>query len=135
MIAFLGTEAGFFVDLFLVVLVALLPLLAYAVYLVRKGRVKAHAKTMVLCYVAFLLAVIAFEAQVHLGTPGPPLPRVPLTIHLCFAVPCLLLWTYQIYRGKHAFFERNVHVLRGRILLALFVLTVGTGAWLYAVTF
>ena len=129
------TAAALFVDVFLVVLLVELPVITYAIVLARKGKWKAHAKIMTACYAVFLLAVVAFEAQVHLGEPGPPLATIPLVIHLCFAVPCLLLWTYQIWRGKRVFAEREAHKRRGRILYALLVLTVGTGVWLYAATF
>ncbi len=135
MSGFFGTEAGFFVDLFLVVLVVMLPVLLWAVRLVRRGQVKRHARVMTACYVVFLFAVVAFEIQVRLEATPPPLDALALAIHLTFAIPATLLWTYQIARGKRVFDERDAHRRRGRILIALFCATVATGVWLYAATF
>lgn len=131
----LQTKAGFFVDLFFLVLLVLLPAILVAVALVRRGHVKAHATINTTCFVLFLVAVIAFEAQVHFGPKGPPLATLPLVIHLCCAVPCLLLWVRQMLTAKRALTQPAVHRRRGRILVALLGLTVGTGAWLYWATF
>ena len=126
-----GTDAGFFVDVFLLTQLVLLPAVGAAILLVRRGRVKAHVLTMLVSYVLFLLSVLAFEAEVHFGKGTPPLPVTTLVIHLCFAVPCLLLWTYQMWTGKRALFSPRNHRLRGRILFAILTLTVVTGVWLY----
>ena len=130
-----GTEAGFWVDMFMVVLLLLLPAMATAVALVRKGKVKAHARIMATCFVLFIVAVAAFEMEVQFGAPGPPLARTPLWIHLCFAIPCLLLWARQIMTAKSALTSPAPHRRRGKILMGLLVATVGTGVWLYLATF
>ena len=124
-----------FVDLFLGVLLAVLPAMFVAVALVRRGKVKAHARVMATCYVVFLLAVIAFEYEVHFGEGTPPLQRVPLVIHLCFAFPCAFVWTWQVAKAKQAFTDAAVHRRRGKLLMGLLTLTVATGVWLYAVSF
>jgi uncharacterized membrane protein YozB (DUF420 family) len=126
-----GTRAGVLVDLFLVVLLLVLPALLVAVALVRRGRVKAHAAIMRGSFFAFLAAVVAFEIEVRFKSK-PPLALVPLAIHLCFALPALGLWAFQILRGQKALADPVPHRRRGRILLALLSLTVATGFWLYA---
>lgn len=130
-----GTRAGFFVDLFLVVLLALLPLLLYGVALVRRGRVRAHARVMIAAFALFLVALVAFEISVRFGEQTAPLATLPLVVHLVFAVPCLVLWVLQIRSGKHAPANPEPHRRRGRLLLLLLSLTVATGFWLYAATF
>jgi len=128
------TGAGLFVDLFLLLLLLILPALLVAVALVRRGRVRAHAAIMVTCFVLFLIAVALFEIQVQFGKPGPPLPVPVLVIHLCFAIPALVLWIVQVARARQAVTEPAAHRLRGRILLLLLSATVATGFWLYVAT-
>jgi uncharacterized membrane protein YozB (DUF420 family) len=128
------TKAGLFVDLFLLLLLALLPAMLVGVALVRRGRVRAHAAVMVTCFVLFLVGVVAFEVQVQFGERYP-MPPGPLVIHLCFAVPSLLLWVRQVATARRALLEPAAHRRRGRVLLALLSFTVATGFWLYAATF
>jgi uncharacterized membrane protein YozB (DUF420 family) len=135
MIGIFGTDAGFFIDLFLLVLLVELPVMIFAVVLVRRGETRAHARLMSLCFALFLVAVAAFEAQVYLGEPGPPLATTPLVIHLCFAVPTLLLWIYQVATARRAFEDPKPHRIRGRTLMGFLTATVATGAWLYLASF
>lgn len=128
------TDAGLFVDLFLVLLVAILVAMLVAVSLVRRGRVRAHAVVMSVCFGLFLAGVVAFEVQVRLG-PGARLAKAPLVVHLCFAVPALLLWIRQVWTARRARANAAVHRRRGRLLLVLLSLTVATGFWLYWATF
>jgi len=129
-----GTRAGLFVDLFLLLLVLMLPALLFAVRLVRRGRVAAHATIMRVAFFLFVAAVAAFEVEVRLGHT-PDLPRAPLVIHLCLAFPALALWAYQILRGSRAVTEPALHRRRGKALLVLLSATVATGFWLYVATF
>lgn len=129
-----GTEADLMVDLFLLLLVALLPVLVAAVLLARSGRTKAHSRVMTCAFVLFAAALVMFE--IHVRTEGTPaLPAWPLVIHLCFAVPALLLWIFQVSTGKRAYRDPAPHRRRGRILFGLLVATVATGIWLYVATF
>jgi uncharacterized membrane protein YozB (DUF420 family) len=86
------------------------------------------------CFGLFVVGVVAFEVQVRLG-PAAPLATVPLVIHLCFAVPALVLWIRQIWTARRARAHPAAHRKRGRILLALLSATVATGFWLYLATF
>lgn len=128
------TDAGLFVDLFLVLLVTILVAMLVAVALVRRGRVRAHAVVMSVCFALFVIGVVAFEAQVRLG-PGARLAAAPLVIHLCFALPALLLWIRQVWTARRARANPAPHRRRGRLLLVLLSLTVATGFWLYWATF
>ncbi len=134
MSGFFGTKADFWVDIFLLVLVLLLPVLLVAVALARRGRIRAHATIMVTAFFIFLLALVTFE--IHVRTSDVPSPAtVPFLIHLCFAVPGLVLWIYQVATARRAFSNPAPHRRRGRILLGLLVVTVATGIWLYLATF
>ncbi|MFQ5845064.1 MAG: DUF420 domain-containing protein [Planctomycetota bacterium] len=131
-----GTRADLVVDLFLTVLVLLLPVVFLAVALVRRGRVRAHAVLMGTAFVLFLLALVAFELNVRLRGDALPDPSIlPFAVHLAFALPTLVLWTLQIARWREASRAPSRHRRRGRGLLPLLAATVATGVWLYLETF
>jgi len=129
-----GTKAGLFVDVFLLVQLLVLPALLVAVGAVRRGRVGLHVRIMQGSFLAFLASVVAFEVEVRLGYT-PPIPLLVLGIHLCFALPALGLWAWQLLRGKQAFLNPAAHRRRGKIVIALLSVTVATGFWLYVATF
>ena len=134
MIAIFDTKAPFLVDLFQLVLLFVLSMLLVGVALVRRGKVKAHAAVMTATFIFFLAGVVAFEIGVRFGEV-PPLAVVPLVIHLCFAVPALLLWFRQIWTAKSAFTNPAAHKRRGRLVLVLLCLGTATGFWLYVESF
>lgn len=129
-----GTRAGILVDLFLLAQVLVLPALLVAIAAVRRGRVALHAWIMRVCFFVFLGTVLAFEVDVRLHPPRR-IPLLILGIHLCFALPAVVLWARQILLGKQAFADAMRHRRRGRILLLLLSATVATGVWLYTSTF
>lgn len=129
-----GTRAGIFVDLFLLAQLLVLPALLVAVAAVRRGRVGLHAGIMRASFFVFLASVVAFEVEVRMGPP-PPLPLWILGIHLCFALPALVLWGRQLLLARGAFTDPPRHRKRGRMLLLLLSVTVATGFWLYLATF
>ncbi len=135
MIAIFDTNAHVVIDIFLLVLLFIIPAVLVGVQMARRRRYRAHALINSVCFFTFLAAVVAFEFVVHFGPPGPPLPPWPLTIHLCFAVPCLVIWIVQMASGKNAKNTPKKHRKRGQLLLALLGATVGTGVWLYMITF
>ncbi len=133
---FLGTDADFVIDLFLVLLVVLLPVLGVGIQLARRRRLKAHARFMVVTFLVFVVALVAFEVNVRIHAATLPDPALtPMVIHLAFAVPALALWTWQVATAKRAFTDPEPHRRRGRLLGMLLLLTVGTGIWLYVATF
>lgn len=130
-----GTRADLIVDLFLVVLVLVLPTVFVAVAAVRRGNVRLHAALMTGSFLLFVLALVAFELNVRFQ-PDLPAPKIgPFVVHLAFALPTLVLWAIQILRRKQAFTQPAVHRRRGRRLLPLLTATVATGIWLYVATF
>jgi len=130
-----GTKASLIVDFFLVVQVAMVPVLAWAIFLVRKGKVRAHARIMATAFAFFLMSVVAFEVDVHLGGQRVPPPLPTLIIHLCFSLPSVVIWTYQIVTAKKALVEPGAHRRRGKLLFGFIIGTVVTGVWLYLATF
>ena len=130
-----GTRADLIVDLFMVVLILVLPTVLVAVAAVRRGRVRLHAALMTGSFLLFVLALVAFELNVRFQPDLPAPKTVPFVVHLCFALPTLVLWVIQILRRKQAFSAPAVHRRRGRLLAPLLTATVGTGIWLYVQTF
>jgi uncharacterized membrane protein YozB (DUF420 family) len=128
-------HSGFAVDLFLVLLVLLVPWMVWAVVLARRGKRRKHGRMMLIAYVTFLAGLIVFEIGVRFGRSGPPLARLPLWIHLCFSVPCLVLWTRQVMTAKRVADNPVRHRWMGRVVMGLLLATVGTGIWLYYATF
>jgi len=118
-------------DLFLIVMLVLLPVMGYAIAQVRRGRVRRHAQLMGASFVLFLVALIGFEWTARTMDDRPPLPAVAMTIHLVFAIPALVLWAYQIATAKKVLSNPGRHAKLGRAIFALLVVTVGTGIWVF----
>ena len=130
-----GTRAPLVVDLFLLILTAILPALLVGAALARRRRIRAHAAVMVSCFLLFLVALAAFEIGLRAGEATPALPGPPLVVHLCFALPGLLLWVAQVATARGARRNPAPHRRRGRVLFLLLSATVATGFWLYVETF
>ncbi len=101
---FLGTRASLGMDVVLVGLVALLPVLAWSIALVRRGRYVAHKALQLFIVAALAAAIVVFEIDVRLvsdwkvraaASPWWPAGVLgALAIHLVFAVSTfgLLAW-------------------------------------------
>jgi uncharacterized membrane protein YozB (DUF420 family) len=129
-----GTRAELTVDLFLLALVICLVMMLAGVALARRGNVRAHAAVMIATFAVFLVALVVFEVSVRMGRPVR-LPTLPLVVHLCFAIPCLVLWVAQVRTARTALVAPSPHRRRGRRVLVLLSFTVATGFWLYVATF
>ena len=128
-------HSSFVVDLFLVLLVLLVPWMVWAALLARRGRRKRHARMMLVGFVTFMAGLVVFEIGVRLDPNPPPLAVWPLVIHLCFSVPCVVLWIRQVMLAKRVFDNPARHRLMGRWVMGLLLATVATGIWLYYATF
>jgi putative membrane protein len=116
---FLGTRASLMLDVVAVTMLAIVPLLALSVYRVKFGRQYALHKKLQLAMAAVLLvAVLLFELDIRLngwvaravGSPYFDLDRkwscpagIALIVHLCFAVPTLLLWILVVVQALRKF--------------------------------
>jgi len=102
---FLGTRASIGMDVVLVGLLALLPVLAWSIAAVRRGRYGLHKRLQLTITVLLAAAIVVFEVDVRLvsdwrirAQPSPFWPAGVLTalgIHLLFAISTfgLLAWT------------------------------------------
>jgi uncharacterized membrane protein YozB (DUF420 family) len=108
-------------DVVLVGLIALLPVLAWSIALVRRGRYAAHKRLQLFIVAALLVAIVVFEIDIRLisdwrvraagaaawgGAPNPWWPVGVLTalgIHLVFAVSTLVLWVWVVWEALARF--------------------------------
>jgi len=150
---FLGTRASIGMDLVLVVLLAMLPLLAWSVHLVKNRRAfAAHKRFQLLIAGALLAAIVVFEVDIRLlsdwrlrAAPSPWWPTgvlAALGVHLVFAVSTLVLWTWVVWEAVARFPvppEPGTHGPRhrrmARLAAADLVLTAFTGCLFYWLAF
>jgi hypothetical protein len=152
---FLGTRASFGMDLVLVGLIALLPVLAWSIHLVRNRAYTAHKRLQIFIAAALLVAIVVFEIDVRLisdwkvraaaGGLNPWWPAGALTalgIHLVFAISTLVLWVWVIWEaflrfpvpaapGSHG----SRHRFMARLAALDLVLTAVTGSVFYWLAF
>jgi putative membrane protein len=157
---FLGTRASFGMDVVLVGLLALLPVLAWSISLVRRGRYAAHKRLQLFIVAALLVAIVVFEVDIRLisdwrlraaggaawGRPPnawwPTGVLVALGIHLVFAVSTLILWAWVVWEALRRFPTPPTpgsHGPRHRVMARLaatdLVLTAITGTVFYWLAF
>lgn len=101
-------------DVVVIALVAFLPILAWSIYLVRRGRYLLHKRIQITLGVVLMVTVILFEVDVQsskfivkdgwrsltVESPfhGAPIDRL-LRIHLVFATITALLWILTILQA------------------------------------
>ncbi len=157
---FLGTRASLGMDVVLVGLIALLPVLAWSVALVRRGAYAAHKRLQLFIVVALLAAIIVFEIDVRLisdwklraaggvawgAQPNPWWPAgvlIALGIHLVFAVSTLVLLVWVVWEALARFPSPPVpgshgarHKVMARLAAADLLLTAITGSVFYWLAF
>ncbi|MFM7207431.1 MAG: DUF420 domain-containing protein [Planctomycetaceae bacterium] len=157
---FLGTRASFGMDVVLVGLLALLPVLAWSVALVRRGRYAAHKRLQLFIVAALLAAIVVFEIDIRLfsdwrvraagggpwgGEPNAWWPRgvlVALGVHLVFAISTLVLWAWVVWEALSRFpvppaagTHGPRHRRMARLAAADLLLTAVTGSVFYWLAF
>jgi len=150
---FLGTRASFGMDLVLVGLIALLPVLAWSIHLVRNRRAyAAHKRLQIFIAGALLAAIVVFEIDVRLvsdwrarARPSPWWPGgvlAMLGVHLVFAVSTFGLLVWVLWEAWQRFPvppAPNAHGPRHRRMARLasvdLVLTALTGTAFYWLAF
>jgi len=156
---FLGTRASVGMDVVLVGLIALLPVLALSIALVRRGRYAAHKGLQLFIVAALLAAIVVFEIDVRLvsdwrarAAGGPPWGEVnawwptgvlaALAIHLVFAVSTLVLWAWVVWEALTRFPTPPApgthgprHRVMARLAAADLLLTAVTGTVFYWLAF
>ena len=150
---FLGTRGSLGMDVVVVGLLAVLPLLAWSIHLVRTRRDYAtHKRLQVLIAGALLACIVIFEVDVRLfsdwkdrARPSPWWPAGVLTslgIHLVFAISTLVLWVWTLWEAIVRFPSPPTpgsHGPRHRVMARLaaldLVLTTITGLTFYWLAF
>ena len=110
---FLGTRASLGMDVVLVGLLALLPVLAWSIGLVRRGRYAAHKALQLFIVVALAAAIVVFEIDIRLvsdwkaraaASPWWPAGVLgALGIHLVFAVTTFGLLAWVVWEALARF--------------------------------
>jgi uncharacterized membrane protein YozB (DUF420 family) len=116
---FLGTRGSLMLDVVVVAMLVIVPLLAISVYRVKFRREYSIHKRLQLAMAAVLLvAVLLFELDLRVngwveravGSPYFDLQNkwscpagIGLIVHLCFAVPTLLLWILVVVQALRKF--------------------------------
>jgi putative membrane protein len=110
---FLGTRASLGMDVVLVGLLALLPVLAWSIVLVRRGRYAAHKALQLFIVTALAAAIAVFEIDIRLvsdwrlrAATSPWWPAgvlVALGVHLVFAVTTFGLWVWVVWEALARF--------------------------------
>jgi uncharacterized membrane protein YozB (DUF420 family) len=118
---FLGTRASIGMDVVLVGLIALLPVMAWSIALVRRGHYALHKRLQLFIVAALLAAIVVFEIDVRLvsdwklraaggpawgGEPNAWWPRgvlMALAIHLVFAISTTVLLAWVVWEAVTRF--------------------------------
>jgi len=110
---FLGTRASLGMDVVLVGLWLLLPVLAWSIWLVRRGHFSTHKTLQLLIAGALFAAIVVFEIDVRLVSDwkerARPSPWWPggvlgsLGIHLVFAVSTFVLLVWVLWEAIRRF--------------------------------
>ena len=109
----IGSRASLGMDVLLVVLLALLPVLAWSVQEARRGRYLSHKRLQLFIVAALAVAIVIFEIDVRLVSdwkprawPSPYWPGGVLSalgIHLVFAVSTFVLLTWVVWEALARF--------------------------------
>lgn len=157
---FLGTRASVGMDVVLVGLLALLPVLAWSIALVRRGRYLAHKRLQLFIVAALAAAIVVFEIDIRLisdwrvrAAGGPPWSDaanpwwpagvlVALGVHLVFAVSTLVLLVWVVWEALARFpvppapaAHGPRHRFMARLAAGDLVLTAVTGSVFYWLAF
>ena len=149
---FLGTRAPFFMD-FVMIMVALLPLLALgAIFLAKIKSYKMHAFTQILIFIVSVIVVGYFEYGVRAGggfnafmegsNTAHNYAFWVLIFHIIVAVLGLLIWIKTLWSARKATKEGRlpgsygiIHKTAGRLTFIGICLTSFTGIWVYVLLF
>ena len=149
---FLGTRAPLFMDI-VSVIVALLPFLIFgAISLAKNNNYKAHESVQKLLFIVTVIVVAFFEYGVRVEGGYKNLMEgssvehnyfiYVLIFHIMISVVTLILWVMTLYYAKR--YKRQstlpglyseAHKKAGQRTFVGIILTMLTGAWVYALLF
>ncbi len=149
---FLGTRAPLFMDI-VSVIVALLPFLIFgAISLAKKGNYSAHESVQKLLFIVTVIVVGFFELGVRMeggyknlmegSSVGHNYFIYVLIFHIIISVITLILWVMTLYSAKRYKKQSTLpglysqaHKKDGIRTFIGIILTMLTGAWVYALLF
>lgn len=156
---FLGNHASFMLDFVVVSLILIVPILLYSLFAVKvRYKYVLHRKLQLLLGIVLLVAVAAFEVDLHLIQGGweqvlakqdPPRTaaevswvRTVLRIHLIFAITTPFLWVATTVLALRYFpvsampgAHSPTHKVLGWLSAIDITLTSLTGLWFYYTAF
>ena len=149
---FLGTKAPFFMD-FVLIMVVLLPILAYiAILFAKKQNYKLHSITHQILFVVAIVVVGYFEYGVRKGggydefvkysTVSHTYSFIVLIVHILIAIIGFGIWLNTIIKAKknyknNSFTQSYItrHKKAGIFSFISIVLTSLSGIWVYLILF
>ena len=149
---FLGTRAPLFMDI-VSVIVALLPFLIFgAISLAKNNNYQAHESVQKLLFVVTVIVVAFFEYGVRVeggyknlmegSSVGHNYFIYVLIFHIIISVVTLVLWVMTLYSAKRYKKQSTLpgryseaHKKAGQRTFIGIILTMLTGAWVYALLF
>jgi uncharacterized membrane protein YozB (DUF420 family) len=156
---FLGYDASFMLDVVVCALVAVVPILVWAIVEAKAGRFTRHRNIQLVLAAVLLLTVLLFELDMRLqggwqnivnhDAARPRLTgetleqvRMLLYVHLCFAISTPVLWGATIYLALKRFPNppmpgphSQLHKKLGWISVIDLVMTSVTGLGFYYMAF
>lgn len=154
---FLGTRATAVLDLVVLAMVAVLPVMAWSIWLARfRKNYALHKRIQLTLGVVLAVALALFETDIrlfgweHRAESSPffsssdawNLVYRVLYVHLCFAVTTAVLWIAVIYRALRRFANPPVpgehsasHIFWARLAAIDMTLTAVTGWLFYGLAF
>ncbi len=147
-----GSRASLGMDVVLVGLVALLPVLAWSISAVRRGRYGLHKRLQLVIVAALAVALVLFEIDIRLlsdwkerARPSPFWPGgvfTALAIHLVFAISTFVLWGWVMWEALARFPSPPApgshgprHRVMARVAAIDLVITAVTGGIFYWLAF
>ena len=150
---FLGSRGSLMLDVVFLAMFVVLPLLALSIYLVKiRGKYRLHKMLQLVMAAVLLGAVLLFEIDMrvngweHRAEPSPYFDAghkwscpagISLIVHLCFAVPTLLLWIFVVVQALRNFSRppapgahSAAHARTGWLAASGMALTAATG-WIF----
>ena len=114
---FLGTRGSFMLDFVFLAMFAVVPLLFVSIFLVKRGQYGWHKRIQLVLAILLLVAVVAFEVEMRIVGWEARAEASPywidsswndwvhfsLAIHLFFAIPTALIWTYVVVQAMRLF--------------------------------
>ncbi|MFP6612522.1 MAG: DUF420 domain-containing protein [Pirellulales bacterium] len=154
---FLGTRASLMLDIVFLAMFAVLPVMAWSIYLVKFKRLyTAHKQMQLTIGIVLAVAVTLFEIDIRINEWRPRAEKSPyydadmlrgwvnwsLWVHLFFAITTVVLWIFVIVQAPRKFSKVPLpnpyspkHIFWARLAAIDMALTSFTGWAFYYIAF